>query len=125
MEWYLKVLRKYAVFTGRARRTEYWMFFLFNMIISFLLGLLDGVLIATSDTVIGFLGLLYSLAVLLPGIAVSVRRLHDVGKSGWMLLVGLIPIIGTIWLIVLFATEGDRGANAYGPDPKALSADYL
>lgn len=114
MEWYLKVVRdNYANFNGRARRQEYWMFVLFNLLISIGANIIDYVL-GTS-----FISLLYSLAVFIPGLAVSVRRLHDTGKSGWMMLIALIPIIGAIWLIVLFATEGDMGPNKYGPDPKA------
>ncbi len=77
MSWYLEVLKKYAVFDGRARRREYWMFFLFNVIIAFVLGFVEGIIGGP-----GVLGLLYSLAVLVPGIAVSMRRLHDTGRSG-------------------------------------------
>ena len=112
MGWYLKVLKNYAVFDGRARRKEYWMFYLFNMVFIFVLAFLDGILTA------GFLVGLYSLAVLLPMIAVAVRRLHDVGKSGWFLFIGLIPIIGGIWLLVLYCIDGDVGENKYGPNPK-------
>ena len=112
MEWYLKVLKQYADFEGRARRKEYWMFVLFNLLISIGLNIIGYAL----DT--NILGLLYSIAVLIPGIAVSVRRLHDVGKSGWMLFIVLIPLIGAIWLIVLEATEGDPGDNEYGANPK-------
>jgi len=112
MNWYLKVLKNYAVFDGRARRKEYWMFVLFNMVFAFVLGFLDGILSA------GFLVVFYSLAVLLPSIAVAVRRLHDVGKSGWFLFIGLIPIIGGIWLLVLYCIDGDVGENKYGPNPK-------
>lgn len=118
MQWYLKVLRQYTDFNGRARRTEFWMFTLFNVIISVILLILDNVL-GTSFGGTGLLGLLYSLAVLLPGLAVGIRRLHDTGRSGWWLLIGLIPLIGVIVLIVFYATDGDRAPNAYGPDPKA------
>ena len=119
MNWYLKVLKQYADFNGRARRTEYWMFVLFNIIIVFVLGFIDGI-IGTSGTQIGIgvLGGLYSLAVLIPGLAVSVRRLHDVGKSGWMILIALIPIIGAIWLLVLMLIGGNAGENKYGANPK-------
>ncbi len=113
MNWYLEVLKKYAVFSGRARRTEYWMFFLFNIIISFVLGIIGGVIGG------GLLANLYMLALLCPGIAVSIRRMHDTDRSGWWLLIGLIPIVGTIVLIVFLATEGKAGDNQYGPDPKA------
>ncbi|WP_127018666.1 DUF805 domain-containing protein [Flagellimonas beolgyonensis] len=105
MKYYLKVLQNYANFNGRARRSEYWYFFLFNTLISLVLGFIDGLL----DTTI--IGSLYSLAVLIPTIAVGVRRMHDVGKSGWFLL---IPIYN----IILAVTDGEKGENAYGPDPK-------
>ncbi|HWX67365.1 MAG TPA: DUF805 domain-containing protein [Rhodanobacter sp.] len=112
-DWYLKCIKNhYADFEGRARRTEYWMFFLVNLLISIVVGLIG--------RAIGFhaLSTLYSLAVLVPGIAVGVRRLHDTGRSGWWWLVALIPLIGWIWIIVLFAIAGDQGANQYGADPK-------
>ncbi len=113
MNWYVKVLKQYADFNGRARRQEYWMFILFNIIFSIAAGGLDSILGTW-----GAIGGIYALAVLLPSLAVGVRRLHDIGKSGWMLLVVLIPIIGAIWLIILFATEGAHGSNEYGADPK-------
>lgn len=122
MEWYLKVLRQYADFAGRARRKEYWMFVLVNLIISVVLAVLDNVL-EINVLEIGLLGLLYSLAVLLPSLAVGARRLHDTGRSGWWLLIGFIPLIGAIVLIVFFATDGERQPNAYGPDPKAVSGE--
>lgn len=121
MNWYLKVLKQFADFNGRARRQEYWMFVLFNLLFVFIAGMLDRVLnLADPATGIGPLYGLYILAVFIPGIAVSIRRLHDIGKSGWMLLLALIPIIGGIWLLVLMVREGDRGENKYGPDPKSV-----
>jgi uncharacterized membrane protein YhaH (DUF805 family) len=123
MQWYLKVLRQYADFNGRARRTEYWMFALFSIAISIVLGLLDLMLGLTfiEGSTSGWLGLIYGLAVLLPSLGVGVRRLHDTGRSGWWLLIGLVPLVGAIVLIVFLATAGNPGSNAYGPDPKALS----
>lgn len=119
MNWYLTVLKKYAVFSGRARRKEYWMFFLFNMIFAIVAIILDNVLgTAIEGMGYGLFYILYGLAVLIPGLAVSVRRLHDVGKSGWILLIALIPIIGVIWLLVLFVTDSNPGENKYGPNPK-------
>src|SRR5690606_4018731 len=119
MNWYTKVLRNYAVFTGRARRKEYWMFLLFNIIFAIAAMLLDNALgLVIAPMPYGPLYMLYMLAVLIPGLAVGVRRLHDLGKSGWWLLIILIPLIGAIWLLVLFVTEGTRGPNQYGPDPK-------
>lgn len=112
MEWYLKVLRQYADFTGRARRKEYWMYLLVSVIISVVLAILDGIL------GISLLGVLYGLAVLLPSLAVGARRLHDTGRSGWWQLIGIVPIIGSIVLIVFFALDGQRQPNMYGPDPK-------
>jgi uncharacterized membrane protein YhaH (DUF805 family) len=114
MSWYLAVLKKYAQFSGRARRTEYWMFVLFNLIISMVLAFVEGLLGSP-----GVIGLLYGLAVLLPSIAVSVRRLHDTDRSGWWLLVALVPLIGVIVLIVFAAQDSKPGDNAYGPNPKA------
>lgn len=120
MQWYLKVLRQYADFTGRARRTEFWMFVLFSVIISIVLRLIDYAIFGNSSSG-GPLGLLYSLAVLLPSIAVSARRLHDIGRSGWWQLIGIIPIIGWILVIVWFATPGRAEPNQWGPNPKAES----
>ena len=119
MNWYLKALKQYANFNGRARRKEYWMFVLFNAAFAIVAMILDNILgITIEDVGYGPLYGLYGLAVLIPGLAVAVRRLHDVGKSGWMILIALIPIIGGIWLIVLMATDGDLGENKYGQNPK-------
>lgn len=123
MEWYLTVLRKYAVFEGRARRKELWMFVLINIIISLVLGIVDGAAGLTTDNgSIGLLSGLYGLAVLIPSLAVGARRLHDTGRSAWWLFIALIPVIGAIVLIVFYAIEGESGDNAYGPDPKATPA---
>jgi uncharacterized membrane protein YhaH (DUF805 family) len=113
MNWYVEVLKKYAVFSGRARRKEYWMFFLFNIIIAFVLGFIEG--LAGSS---GLIGIFYSLAVLFPGIAVSVRRLHDTDRSGWWLLIGLVPIVGAIVLLVFMVFDSQSGQNQYGEYPK-------
>ncbi|OYT16867.1 MAG: hypothetical protein B7C24_05510 [Bacteroidetes bacterium 4572_77] len=118
MEWYLMVLKKYAEFNGRSRRKEYWMFVLFNMIISFALISVEHLLGIATSYGGGFLSNIYSLAILIPSIAVGVRRLHDIGKSGWWLLIGLIPVIGWIWIIILLATDGLPGSNEYGTNPK-------
>ncbi|MER6123590.1 DUF805 domain-containing protein [Streptomyces sp. NPDC001795] len=116
MHWYVDVLKKYAVFSGRARRQEYWMFFLFNVIISIVLAIIDN---AAGTSI---LGLLYTLAVLLPGLGVTVRRLHDTGKSGWWILISLIPLVGTIILIVFLATDGQPEPNQHGANPKLSPA---
>lgn len=113
MNWYLEVLKKYAVFTGRARRTEYWMFVLFNFIVAVVLGIIDRV-IGTG----GLLGAVYGLAVLLPGIGVAIRRLHDTGRTGWWLLIGFVPLIGLIVLIVFMVMDSKPGDNEYGAYPK-------
>ena len=123
MQWYIDVLKKYAVFSGRARRKEYWMFVLFNVIASIILSILDKILGldfgSGSTSSSGWLSTIYSLAVLLPTIGVAIRRMHDTGRSGWWILINLIPCIGWIWFIVLAAQEGNAGDNQYGPDPKA------
>ncbi len=122
MNWYLKVLKQYADFSGRARRKEYWMFVLFNMIFAIVAIILDNVLgIAMKEIGYGPLYGLYVLAVLIPGLAVGVRRLHDIGKSGWMFLISLIPLIGGIWLLVLFCTDSQQGSNKWGQNPKELT----
>ena len=112
MHWYTDVLKKYAQFTGRARRQEFWMFTLFSVGIAIVLGIIGGL--------IGFSlrSTLYSLAVLVPSVAVGVRRLHDTGRSGWFMLLALIPVIGLV-LIYFLAIEGEKSENAFGPDPKA------
>jgi uncharacterized membrane protein YhaH (DUF805 family) len=119
MNWYLGVLRKYTVFSGRAQRAEYWYFVLFNMIVGVALSMIDQ---ATGtfdqETGAGLLGGLYSLAVLLPGIAVAVRRLHDTGHSGWWMFIILIPIIGWIALFIFMVQDSDAGGNEYGDNPK-------
>lgn len=117
MDWYLQVLRKYAEFNGRARRTEYWMFVLFNFIAYVVLGVAERILHLS-----GVLSAAYGLAVLIPSLAVSVRRLHDTDRSGWWLLIGLIPLIGAIVLIVFAVQEGQATPNKYGPNPKAATA---
>jgi uncharacterized membrane protein YhaH (DUF805 family) len=119
MEWYLAVLRKYAVFTGRARRREYWMFTLVNVLISIALGIVDAIIGTDFGAGYGILGTIYGLAVVIPSIAVGVRRLHDTGRTGWWILIGLVPCAGFIVLIVFYAMDGQRWDNQYGPDPKA------
>lgn len=114
MNWYLAVLKKYAVFGGRARRTEYWMFILFNFIIALVLNIIEG-----SLKMPRILSTLYSLAILVPGIAVTTRRLHDTNRSGWWQLIGLIPLIGLIVLIVFTVQDSQAGENKYGSSPKA------
>ena len=123
MNWYIEVLKKYAVFNGRARRKEYWYFVLFSMLISIVLAIMDGATGSFSaEAGMGLLGGIYALAVLIPSIAVGVRRLHDTNRSGWWLLIALIPIIGAIVLIVFLASDSKPEENQYGPNPKAATA---
>jgi uncharacterized membrane protein YhaH (DUF805 family) len=124
VSWYLEVLKKYAVFNGRARRMEYWYFVLFNIIVLIVLSLID-VLLGTFNIVqgVGLLSGIYSLAVLIPTIAVTVRRLHDIDRTGWWILINLIPLIGTIVLLVFELTPGTPGSNSYGPDPKQATGE--
>ena len=129
MQYYLKALRNYTGFTGRSTRSEYWYFALFNFIFAIAAMIVDNVLGTriTTDTINGAFGLpygyvylLYALAVIIPGLAVAVRRLHDVNKSGWFLLIAIIPIVGIIWLLVLMVTDSDPGENKYGMNPQAI-----
>jgi uncharacterized membrane protein YhaH (DUF805 family) len=148
MNWYLLVFKKYATFSGRSRRMEYWMFVLFNLIVSIIIGIIDTVLglniISSAGRTNGIIGSLYSLTTMVPSLAVGVRRLHDINKSGWFLLLPFAPLILiligallggyafilmiagglgafilSIVLIVWLATEGTAGENQYGPDPKS------
>lgn len=107
--WKRVVLERYALFTGRSDRAEFWWYFLAGVII----GIVFNILIVISN-VFYVLYIIYGLAVLIPGLAVAIRRLHDTDKSGWWLLIGLVPIVGIIVLIVFWATEGTRGPNKYG-----------
>jgi uncharacterized membrane protein YhaH (DUF805 family) len=116
MEWYLKVLKNYVGFQGRARRKEYWMFVLFSVIVSIVLSILE-LIISLPSVLTG----LYSLAVLIPSLAVGVRRLHDTGRSGWWLLISLIPLIGAIILLVFACQDSEENDNQYGPNPKKFS----
>ena len=119
MNWYLEVLKKYAVFSGRARRKEYWFFVLFNIIIALALTFIDfstGLYDVESE--VGLLGGLYSLAVLVPSIAVTIRRLHDTDRTGWWFLIAFVPIIGVIVLLVFTVFDSTPGDNQYGPNPK-------
>ncbi|WP_231639064.1 DUF805 domain-containing protein [Sphingomonas profundi] len=133
MDWMLLPLRRYALFTGRARPKEYWMFALFIALATIVLAIVESVLgIGSGESVrtigdgslsvysqhnFGWLTGLFSLAMLVPSLAVGVRRLHDTDRSGWWLLIGLIPLAGGIVLFVFFVMSGTRGPNRFGPDP--------
>ncbi len=115
INWYLKVVRdNYANFSGRARRAEFWNFIICNIVITLLLSLLIFIL---DDTGIKMY-IAYALVTFLPLVAATVRRLHDTNKSGLYILVGFIPVVGSIWLLILLAADGNYGPNNYGPDPK-------
>ena len=116
MKWYLEVLKKYAVFQGRARRKEYWYFSLFNLIFILLLTWIDA-LSNSNPNDVGPLPLIYLLAMLIPSLAVTVRRLHDINKSGWWILLYFIPVLGDIVLFIFTVLKGTPGDNRYGPDP--------
>lgn len=119
MNYFIKALKQYADFNGRARRKEYWTFVLFNVLFSVVAVILDNLSgLAMDGLGYGPIYGLYILAVLVPALAVAVRRLHDVGKSGWMLLIALIPLVGAIWLLVLLFTDSTPGVNQFGPNPK-------
>ncbi|EIC20224.1 DUF805 domain-containing protein [Thiorhodovibrio frisius] len=123
MNWYIDVFKKYNVFDGRSGRKEYWYFFLFNIIIGLFLAVIDRATGTFSpDARIGLLGAIFMLAVLISGIAVSVRRLHDIDRSGWWLLIGLIPFIGAIVLLLFMVQDSKPGQNKYGVNPKSAAS---
>lgn len=115
MKWYLAALKKYAEFNGRARRKEYWMFFLFAVLFSVVIGFITGILEAMLNTKLGFIPTIYALALFIPSISVAVRRMHDTNRSGWWVIV---PIAGFIFLFL----EGEQEENRFGPNPKLASA---
>ncbi|MGG1688424.1 DUF805 domain-containing protein [Pseudalkalibacillus sp. NRS-1564] len=115
MNWYLKVLKNYVNFQGRARRKEYWMFTLFNVIFSIVLTIVESL-----ADISPFLTSIYSLFIILPSLAVTVRRLHDTGRSGWWVLIGLIPLIGSIVILVFTCLDSDVEENRFGKNPKVV-----
>ena len=116
-------LQKYVTFSGRARRSEYWYFVLFSVIVSIVASFIDSILGTRSSSGTGVIQALAQLALLLPGLAVGARRLHDTGRTAWWLLIGLIPIVGAIVLIIFFVQDS-HGDNQYGPSPKAFGGAY-
>ncbi len=123
MSWFIEALRKYADFSGRSRRKEYWFFVLFVAVISTVLTIIDGLIGAYDrSTGVGLLSAIFSLAILIPSIAVSVRRLHDIDRTGWWVLISLVPLVGWIVLLVFHVQDSTPGTNRYGPYPKAT--DY-
>lgn len=130
MKHYINAIKNFTNFNGRARRSEFWYFFLFNIIFAVATMILDNIFGTTFKMDLpggepltlpyGYLYMAYGLFIFLPSLALWTRRLHDVGKSGWFLLIGLIPLIGAIWLLVLALTDSQPGDNKYGPNPKGI-----
>ncbi|MDY0779637.1 DUF805 domain-containing protein [Tenacibaculum sp. IB213877] len=125
MNWYLKVLKQYADFNGRARRKEYWMFTLFHIIIIFLLVFIIGIggTNESFNSPLFYLIIIYVLATIIPTIAVTVRRLHDIGKSGYWYFITFIPYIGSFWLLFLTCKDSITGSNEWGDNPKGIGND--
>ena len=115
MSWYITALKKYAVFSGRSRRREFWWFILVNAIIGAILSCLGDNSDPNAWNVIAWI---YGVLLIVPSIAVQVRRLHDTGRTGWWWLIGLIPVVGAIVLIVFSVLDSEPGMNQYGPNPK-------
>jgi uncharacterized membrane protein YhaH (DUF805 family) len=121
--WYIEALKKYAVFGGRSRRMEYWSFVLFNFVVFVVLAGIDALLgTFSSASGVGLLSGIYLLATLVPILALSVRRLHDIDRSGWWVLTYLLPLIGPLVLLVFAVLDGTPGDNRYGPNPKGATA---
>ena len=119
MNWYLTVLKKYAEFSGRARRKEYWMFALMNFLISILISIVGAVIGDTNGLIAVSLSGVYALFIFIPSLAVTVRRLHDTNKSGWWILITLVPLIGGLVLLIFMIMDSDPNTNAYGANPKS------
>jgi uncharacterized membrane protein YhaH (DUF805 family) len=118
MNWYIEAWKKYAVFGGRAGRQEYWYFVLFNILAYILLSIVAGVIGKIGASLLS----LYAVAVFLPGLAASIRRLHDTNRSGWWLLISAIPLVGPIVVLVFLAQESHAIENQYGPIPRVVTA---
>jgi uncharacterized membrane protein YhaH (DUF805 family) len=122
MNWYLKVFNQYFDFSGRARRKEFWIFNLVSLLITWTLQFLD---VAFGTFYFSIVASIYSLLVFIPGLAVSIRRLHDIGKSGWYILLVFLPFIGWIWLLILWCMEGESRPNTWGENPKGIGNDRM
>ena len=125
MEWALLPLKRYADFSGRSRRKEYWMFILGVIVIAIVLSIIESILDLSGMVggVYGPLTLILELGLIVPGIAVQVRRFHDQDKSGWFVLLGLIPFLGGLVVLVFMCLEGTKGPNRFGEDPKGNTAE--
>ena len=121
MNWYLKVVRdNYANFQGRATRKEYWMFVLFNILFGFSAMILDSILFGYEYDSLGLIWLLYILAIFIPSLGVTIRRLHDTDRTAWWLLFGIIPLVGPLVLLIFVCTDSTQGNNKYGPQPEKV-----
>ncbi len=121
--WFFEVIRKYAVFSGRASRSEYWYFTLFFIIFSYALFGIDYYFdLTTPDSTLGLLSGIFSFALLIPSLGVGVRRLHDIGRSGWWLFIMLVPLVGFIVVLLWDIRDSQPGDNQYGPNPKGVPA---
>ncbi|MCS0788877.1 DUF805 domain-containing protein [Cytobacillus firmus] len=118
MNAFIKVVKESFNFRGRSRRREYWMFILFTFLISIILTIIEMIFGWEITEDIGILTTLFSLIMLIPSLSVTVRRLHDTGKSGWWILISLIPLIGGIIILIFTLIDSERGSNKYGPSPK-------
>ena len=114
LNFYVDAWKKFADFNGRSRRKEFWIFWLVNVVISWILSLITGSL----GLIGAIIPLIFALAILIPSLAVAIRRMHDIGKSGWWICINFVPVIGTIWYIVLAAKDSEAGSNQYGACPK-------
>jgi uncharacterized membrane protein YhaH (DUF805 family) len=122
MSWFLMAMQKYATFSGRSQRSEYWYYFLFYMIIVIVCAIVDGMLGAGKNNNVGWISTLAVFGMLVPSIAVTVRRLHDIGKSGWWFLVAFVPLVGGIILLLFAVQDSQPDTNEYGPNPKGSKA---
>lgn len=128
LDWMLMPLRRYADFSGRSRRKEYWMFIVGVIVAAVLVGIIEGVLGMSGMVggVYGPLTLVLLLGIIVPSIAVQVRRFHDQDKSGWFVLLSFIPFLGGLIVLVFMCLEGTKGPNRFGADPKnPTSADVF
>lgn len=122
MKWYLLALKKYDVLRGRASRKELGKFLFYNLVFILLAIATDNILgLTAAGLPYGLFNYVYITAILIPTFAVSIRRLHDVGKSGWFSLIVLVPVLGLIWLIILFCADGVEGDNKYGSNPNTYA----
>lgn len=127
MNYYKVALSKYAVFTGRSQRAEYWFFTFYTLAINMIFGLVQFVILTNEGgtmsseySLISTLSTLFTLAMIIPGLAVAIRRLHDIGKSGWWVLIAFVPLIGVLVLLLFFIRDSQEGSNVYGENPKGV-----